>query len=75
MANYRLGNGVFPDVPKTDRTIPVFKKSDPSLVTNFHPISILPVLSKTVMKNQLLEYFEQNDLLHGMGLGRDASPL
>ena len=46
--------------------MPIFKKEDSCLLTNFRPISILPTISKIferVIYNQLYEHFNTNNLL------------
>ncbi|XP_054289739.1 uncharacterized protein LOC129005016 [Macrosteles quadrilineatus] len=80
LVNLCLLKGSFPDVLKVARTIPIFKKGDPSDPSNYRPISILPVFSKvleTVMKRQLVKYFEDNNLLsdaqHGFRSGRSTT--
>ena len=62
----RLNTGQFPDKLKVAKVIPIFKKNDPTLFTNYRPISILPVISKVlerIMNNQLLMYFTNTKLL------------
>lgn len=78
--NKCLTAGVFPDFLKLARTVPVYKKGDPGKVENFRPISIIPVFAKvieTAMKNQILEYFETNELFseaqHGFRKGRSTT--
>ena len=42
----------------------MFKKEDASLLKNYRPISVLPVLSKIyeiIMQKQILEYIEHID--------------
>ncbi|XP_054259331.1 uncharacterized protein LOC128984072 [Macrosteles quadrilineatus] len=80
VVNLCLRSGCFPDALKTARAIPVFKKGDPSLLSNYRPIAILPALSKvieSVMKIQLIKYFESNHLLadaqHGFRKGRSTT--
>ena len=41
---------VFPDKLKIAKILPVFKSDDPSLFSNYRPISILPCLSKVFEK-------------------------
>ncbi|XP_046679234.1 uncharacterized protein LOC124366677 [Homalodisca vitripennis] len=63
--NCCLRFGVFPDYMKISRTIPIYKKGDHQELANYRPISIIPVLAKvmeSVMKIQLLKYFEENNL-------------
>ena len=63
--NQMLETGVFPDKLKVAKVIPSFKKGDPTLLTNYRPISLLPSLSKIfekVINQQLYAYFENSNL-------------
>ena len=63
--NQMLETGVFPDKLKVAKVIPLFKKGDPTLLTNYKPISLLPSLSKIfekVIYQQLYAYFENSNL-------------
>ena len=40
------GKPIYPSAFKIAKVIPIFKKGDPSLLTNYRPISLLPTLSK-----------------------------
>jgi len=65
--NQTLITGIFPNVLKVARVIPVYKKNDPHFRENYRPISILPVISKIlekVMTQQLQNYFEENNLFY-----------
>lgn len=65
--NQCLDQGEFPDCLKISKVIPVFKKGNTSIVSNYRPISMVPVLSKvieSVMLKQLMAYFEENELLY-----------
>ena len=44
--NLSLSLGEFPDQWKLANVCPVFKKDDPTLAKNYHPISLLSILSK-----------------------------
>ena len=49
-------SGIFPDMLKIANVTPIYKKYDKKQVTNYRPISVLPVVSKiieTVIANQL----------------------
>ena len=46
LINSSFAAGVFPDILKQSCIKPVFKSGDRSLMSNFRPISILPILSK-----------------------------
>ena len=64
--NQRITTGVFPDSLKVSKIIPLFKKGDSSLLSNYRPISLLPTISKIferILYNQLYEYFDNNHLL------------
>jgi hypothetical protein len=41
-----LSTGTFPDRLKYSEIKPVYKKGDKTLITNYRPISLLPVYSK-----------------------------
>ena len=58
--NQSLLSGIFPDKLKIAKVIPLFKKNDPTLLDNYRPISLLPVISKIferVIFNQLHCHF------------------
>jgi hypothetical protein len=64
--NRCIESGVFPDIMKHSKVIPLFKSGSRLEPTNFRPISILPALSKVFEKlilNQLLTHFDRNKLL------------
>ena len=64
--NQSLHSGIFPDKLKIAKVTPIHKKGDIKLITNFRPISVLPVISKifeTVICDQLSHYLETNNLL------------
>ena len=53
-------SGIFPDKVKIAKVTPIYKKNDKKQVTNYRPISVLPVVSKaieTVIADQLNAYF------------------
>ena len=59
-------SGIFPDKLKIAKVTPIHKKGDSKLITNYRPISVLPVISKifeTVIYDQLDRYFVSNYLL------------
>ena len=64
--NLSITTGICPSSFKTAKVIPVFKKDDPSLLTNYRPISILPSLSKILEKiiyKRLYIFLQVNDIL------------
>ena len=63
--NQSLNSGIFPDNLKIAKVTPIYKKGDKQIITNYRPISVLPVISKifeTVIHEQLSEYFVTNNL-------------
>ena len=48
--NQMLSNGIFPDKLKIAKICPIYKKYDENLFTNYHPISLLPAISKIFEK-------------------------
>ena len=74
-----MKTGIFPNKLKLAKVIPIYKKDDPTQVTNYRPISLLPVLSKVIEKTiakQLSGYFEDNQLFnqnqYGFGPGHST---
>ena len=64
--NKSLTSGIFPNSLKIAKVTPIFKKENNKLITNYRPISVLPVISKifeTVISEQLSDYFLTNNLL------------
>lgn len=67
-----IKSGVFPDLMKHSKIIPLFKSGSTSDPTNYRPISVLPIFSKVFEKiilNQLLEHFTKHNLLHNKQFG------
>ncbi|XP_047129352.1 uncharacterized protein LOC124809339 [Hydra vulgaris] len=65
--NKSLKTGVFPDKMKVAIVTPIFKSGDESLVTNYRPISVLPVFSKIlerIMYNRIFAFLYDNNLLY-----------
>lgn len=66
LVNLSMKIGFMPTDWKLGKVTPIFKSSDPTLVTNYRPISILPSLSKCVesaVYNQVIRYLESNNIL------------
>ena len=65
--NTSLSTGVFPESLKIAKVIPVFKADDPTLFSNYRPISILPAFSKLfekVMYNRLINFLNLHNILY-----------
>jgi hypothetical protein len=64
--NYSLRNGIFPTKWKSANVVPIFKKGDNTLPTNYRPVSLLNCLSKVfekVVANRLITYILDNKLV------------
>ena len=48
--NYAMPKGIFPDIWKEANVSPLFKKDDPSSVSNYRPISLLNTIGKVMEK-------------------------
>ena len=54
---------MFPESLKLADVTSVYKKSDPTLVSNYRPISVLPTMSKVferLMHHQVSEYIDNH---------------
>ena len=64
--------GKFPDLVQISKVLPIYKKDDDSLFSNYRPISLLPSASKIFERAimiQLMEYLEDNKLIHSNQYG------
>lgn len=62
----------YPDVFKLAKVIPVYKRGEMSDLGNYRPIALLSVISKileTLLKEQIVEYLEKNNLLYEFQFG------
>ena len=65
--NNSFETGKFPNLLKIAKIIPIFKSGDKTLVSNYRPISVLPVFAKVyekIMANHLLEFLNSNNTLY-----------
>ena len=70
--NLSLKTGSIPKSLKAARITPLFKTGDPKTISNYRPISILPVLGKILEKivnKQLLNYCESNAIINNFQYG------
>ena len=66
IVNTSIVTHVFPHQWKHPHILPFYKSGDKDKVSNYRPISLLPILSKILEKviaNQLMSYLETNKLL------------
>ena len=58
-----VSSSMFPESLKSADVTPVYKKGDPTLVSNYRPISVLPILSKVferLMHHQVSKYIHKH---------------
>ncbi len=70
--NQMLNTGIFPDQLKISKVVPILKKDDERLFTNYRPISLLPVISKIFEKvifRQLYDYLKINNIFYNAQYG------
>ena len=68
LINRCLEMAIFPCAEKCSKITPVYKSGEKTIMDNYRPISILPVISKVfeqVVHNQLCDYLEANNMLPG----------
>ncbi len=74
--NKSIALSQFPSEWKAARVIPVFKKGQRTMLDNYRPISILPVVSKLIERilyNQLSRYLEKESILSEYQFGFRSS--
>ena len=66
IVNTSVATNTYPDLWKISHVVPTYKSGDEDNVSNYRPISLLPVMSKILEKiiaEQLSRYLEFNNLL------------
>ena len=64
--NLSIASGTFPDDWKHARIVPIFKKGDKTLPSNYRPISILSTVSKVLEKHihsLVFSFLSENSLI------------
>jgi hypothetical protein len=70
--NLCMSTGVYPDVLKHARVIPIFKSGNPSNVCNYRPISTLPFLNKIfekILHSRLTNFLDKFSLISDRQFG------
>lgn len=70
--NYFINNGIFPEILKIGKITPIYKKDDPQLLSNYRPISTLPVISKIFEKivyNRLYSFLTSMNVIYDKQFG------
>ena len=67
LINFSFCEGIFPKELKIARVVPIFKAGDPTLITNYRPISVLSFFSKVfekIMYNHVSQFMKKNDTIY-----------
>ena len=66
LINESLTSGVFPSELKLARVVPIFKSGDPSLLTNYRPISVLSFskIFEKIVYNIVSDFLCDNEVLY-----------
>merc|ERR1712030_155306 len=70
--NLSIKTGEYPDPLKIAKVIPIFKKGDPSLASNYRPISVLSCINKIFERlifNRIYKYLEKFNILYEFQYG------
>ena len=70
--NRCIREGHFPDILKKAKVIPIHKGDSVLTVSNYRPISLLPIFSKILERliyNQFIEYINENNILSELQFG------
>ena len=72
IANLSFKTGIFPNLCKVAKVIPIFKKDNPLLCENYHPISLLPIFSKIFEKliyKRMYAFIDKHKLIYKCQFG------
>ena len=70
--NISLLNGTVPDKLKIGKVVPVFKKGDRTLMTNYRPVCLLSIFDKLLeelMYQRLYNFLTENNILYEYQFG------
>jgi hypothetical protein len=72
--NASVDEGVFPSLLKIGKVIPVYKKDDPLNISNYRPISLLPIISKIFEQLILIKLNKFNIITNSQHGFRETIP-
>jgi hypothetical protein len=70
--NLSMSTGVVPENLKTAKVIPIYKKDDPEIFSNYRPVSLLPCLSKILERlvfDRCVQYMNSYKILNDKQFG------
>ena len=70
--NFSLEKGQVPKIWKQANVTPIFKKDDPSVVSNYRPISLLSTIGKALEKivhKHMFNFFHENQVITSLQSG------
>ena len=70
--NLSLSQGFYPDSMKVARVIPLFKSGNNMCISNYRPVSVLPVISKLferLMFNRITDFIDKQNILYKYQFG------
>ena len=70
--NYSFKTGVVPEQLKIAKVIPIYKKDNAEVLSNYRPVSVLHSFSKILerlMFNRCMDYIDKNDILNEKQFG------
>ena len=70
--NLSIKMGEYPDLLKVAKVLPIFKKGDPTLCSNYRPISVLSCINKILEKiiyKRIYEFLEKQNILYEFQYG------
>ena len=70
--NIGIASGIFPDVLKTSKITPIYKKGNKELIENYRPVSTLPIFGKIFEKiiySRLYKFLTQKGMISDSQFG------
>jgi hypothetical protein len=70
--NLSLSTGIVPEKLKTAKVIPIYKKADAAVFSNYRPVSLLPCFSKILERlvfNRCVDYINTHKILNNKQFG------
>ena len=72
LVNISLRSGIFPDIYKIAKVVPIYKSKNKEDIGNYRPISLLPTLSKIlekIMHKRTFNFLQKSKILYSSQYG------